>query len=89
MGETNFTTRVYRSLDITTAYRQAMAEARPESGLENGTIFTTTGVEQTVSSPMTPEGADLYARQMCGAGRKYGPALAIPALAPASSSSRR
>ncbi|MGO9101026.1 MAG: hypothetical protein ACLP9Y_16895, partial [Mycobacterium sp.] len=73
MGETNFTTGVYKGSDITTAYRQAIADYRPEQVFKSGTI----GVEQAVGSPMTAMGADLYARRI-GGGRKYGPALAIP-----------
>ena len=69
--------------DMVPAYRAAGQEAEAEYGYDpySGTIATTRGVRQVVSTPMTLKGAALAAESGYRIGEKWGAALAIPVAA--------
>lgn len=79
MGATDFATYSTRAT-VAEAYRAAVDEAVREYGQDsyNGTISTTSGAHQVVFSPMTKEGAALYANAHIEDAQKWGDALAIP-----------
>jgi hypothetical protein len=79
MGATEFTTQVYRTTTMASAYRAAVEEATHEYGYDgyNGTISTTSGVRSVVNRPMTEQGAKLYAA-VHDDGQKWESALGIP-----------
>lgn len=80
MGSCDFSTTVMTDAGVGTAYRHAVDEARREYGDNpySGSISTTDGYRQVLSTPLTRSAAGLYASVHIEDGEKWGAALAVP-----------